>query len=457
MGSMNRIRASRRDFLRWSAGGAFAAGAFQALGSGKLLHAAAMSPNANYRALVVFYLAGGNDSFNLVVPTSAGAYGDYADARQGMAVPLNDLLGITPATPDGNTYGFHPSAAGLRTLFEDGKLAVVANAGTMVAPMSKGQYLDGSVARPPRLFSHNDQQSQSMRVAADEASAIGWGGALADRLGHLNGVTSLSPGITIAGSTPLLRGQSTQAYHLGTGGSVSLKGFSGSTGSALQATFDALRAQPQAHVMQRQFAMTRGEAIELDGVVSAALDAGDDLDGQFPEGNSAASQLRMVARMIGARATLGMERQVFFVKMGGFDTHAGQLADQPVLFQRVSEALAAFQAAIDGMGAGSLVTTAVVSEFGRTLSSNGQGTDHGWGGHYLVLGGAVQGGDIYGTMPSFALDGADDGGAGRMIPTTSLDQFAATLARWFGIDPVDLPSVFPNLGSFPSSDLGFMA
>lgn len=446
---------TRRDFLRWASYGAASGTAFSALSNGSLLAAAAQG-GGDYKALVVLYLAGGNDSFNMIVPTDSASYADYANSRQNLAVPLNDLLPIAPATSDGHTYGLHPSLTELRDLFDSDRLAIALNVGNMVAPVSRAQYQGGSASLPPRLFSHNDQQSQSMRIRADDPTAIGWGGALGDHQEFLNGVTSLSPSITIAGSTPLLTGTNTQAYHLGTSGSVSLKGFNGNTGAAIQATFDALRGQAHGSLIQHQFAQTRQEAIELDGVISAALDAQPGFVTEFPEGNSAAAQLAMVAKMIQAQSTLGMERQVFFVKVGGFDTHAGQLEDQPVLYAGLSEAIASFQAAMEEISMENRATLAAVSEFGRTLSSNGQGTDHGWGGHWLAVGGAVQGGDLYGTLPSFALEGADDAGSGRMIPTQSTDQFAATLARWFGVPDLELPSMFPNLGNFAADHLGFM-
>ena len=447
---------TRRDFLRWAASGAVSTSAFSALSSGPLLAAAAQA-GGDYKALVVMYLAGGNDSFNMVVPTDAAAYGDYADARQNLAVPLNDLLPIAPSTSDGHTYGMHPALAELRQLFNDGRLAIAANTGNLVQPVTRATYQAQTATLPPRLFSHNDQQAQSMRVAADDDAAIGWGGALGDRLSYLNGVTNLSPSITIAGSTPLLTGASTQAYHLGTSGSVALKGFNGNTGAAIQSTFDVLRGQGHTNLYQQQFAQTRSEAVELDGVISAALDGQSTLATEFAEDSKAASQLKMVAKMIQAHSSLGMERQVFFVKVGGFDTHAGQLEDQPTLYADVSASAASFQAAMAELSMENEVTLAVVSEFGRTLTSNGQGTDHGWGGHFLALGGAVQGGDIYGTMPSFVVDGPDDAGSGRMIPTQATDQFAASLARWFGVPAAQLNQVFPNLGNFSASELGFMS
>lgn len=447
--------ASRRDFLRWTCGGAAAAATFHTLGSASVLRAASGGA-ADYRALVVVYLAGGNDSFNMVVPTNAGPYSDYADARQNLAVPLNELIGIAPATPDGNTYGLHPSLAPLVPLFSDGRLAFVLNTGNLVRPVTRAEYQARTVPLPPRLFSHNDQQSQSMRIAADQTGALGWGGALADQLVSRNGGSTLSPGVTLAGSTPLLTGASTQAYHLGTGGSVALRGFNGSTGTALRASFDLLRGQAQAGPLQQQFAITRGEAIDLDVLISGALSGQAPLTTAFPEGSKLGAQLSMIARMIGVHGSLGMERQVFFAKKGGWDTHAGQLEDQPVLLADLAASIAAFQAAMVELGCENEVTLAVISEFGRTLTSNGQGTDHGWGGHFMACGGAVAGGDLYGTMPSLVVNGADDSGSGRMIPTVATDQFAATLAEWFGVPTAQLATVFPNLGNFGAQTLGFL-
>lgn len=446
---------SRRDLLRMASRGTVAGAAISSLGAAGLLEAATRTAGG-YKALVVLYLAGGNDSFNMVVPTNASAYDDYEAARQNLAVPLGDLQPIAPATPDGNTYGMHPLLPGFKSLFDSGKLAVTANVGNLVRPTTKAQYGAGSVPLPPRLFSHSDQQSQSMRVASNDATSRGWGGALADATVGMNGGSPLNPGITLAGSTPHLIGAATRAYHLGASGSVALGGFDGPTGQALGGTFDLLRQQSQSHPMSQQFASTRDEAIEIDALISSALDVAAPLQTTFPSGSSAAAQLRMVARMIGIQGALGLQRQVFFVKIGGFDTHTAQLADQPALFTDVDTSVAAFQAAMAELGMENQVTLSVVSEFGRTLSSNGQGTDHGWGGHFLTIGGDVRGGDIYGAMPSFELNGVDDSGAGRMIPTTATDQYAATLARWFGVPDAELGLVFPNLPAFAATHLGFM-
>ncbi|MEM7516468.1 MAG: DUF1501 domain-containing protein, partial [Planctomycetota bacterium] len=362
-----RTAPSRRDFLRWSAGGAASAGAFGALSSANLLHAAAQA-TPTYRALVVVYLAGGNDSHNLVVPTSTTEYAEYLDSRQNIAIAQNELLPINPTTPDGKTYGIHPAAPEIRSLFEDGKLAILANVGNLIAPVSKAEYDADSKPVPPRLFSHNDQTQQSMRVAADGAATLGWAGAFSDRVVGLNGVTPLSPSVTLSGSTAILAGQTTQQYHLGSNGSVSLSGFNGNTGAAQRATFDLLRAQSQPHLLQQQYQRMRNESIELDDLLSGVLDAAPALTTTFPDESSFADRMAMVAKMIQVRSSLGMERQVFYVKKGGFDTHAGQLTEQPELFADVSATLAAFQAAMEEMNTANEVTVAVISEFGRTLS-----------------------------------------------------------------------------------------
>ncbi|MEM6671665.1 MAG: DUF1501 domain-containing protein [Planctomycetota bacterium] len=448
---------SRRDFLRWTAGGAMTASTFGALSSARALHAAAQG-TPDYRALVIVYLAGGNDSHNLIVPTSATEYAEYLDSRQNLAVEQNELLSITPATSDGKTYGLHPSVPELQSLFASDDLAFIANVGNLVEPITRAQYDAKSKPVPPRLFSHNDQQQQSMQVAADAAVAVGWGGALSDRLAALNGVTSLSPSITLSGASPLLAGETTQQYHLGKNGSVSLSGLTGNIGEARRSTLDLLRGQSQSHVLHREYARMRNESIELDELLSGVLEAAPAITTPFPEEGRINEEMEMVARMIQSRSTLGMERQVFFVRMGGFDTHTSQLADQPVLFADLSATLGAFQSAMVEIGAANEVTVAVVSEFGRTLSSNGQGSDHGWGGHFMVMGGSVAGGDIYGTMPSLEIGGADDvSNKGRLIPTQSMEQVAATLARWMGIPAGQLSQIFPNLSNFGSSDLGFMA
>ncbi|MEO0650860.1 MAG: DUF1501 domain-containing protein [Planctomycetota bacterium] len=454
---VRRHQPSRRDFLRLGAGAGLTAATVGTFSSRQLLHAA--SSVSGYRALVVMYLAGGNDSFNMLVPTDSATHDLYSAARQNLAIAVPDLLSISPATPDGHTYGIHPSMTGVHQLFNDSKLAFLLNHGTLVEPINKTGYQNASAAQPAQLFSHNDQQAQSMYNAVDSTEGLGWGGVMADGLAVENGSTPLNPGISVSGSTALLRGNTTDAYHLGNSGPEDLNEENGTKGDDVTATLDELRQQSQSNAHAAQFAKMRNESIEISELISTGLDGAAPLATVFPEGTSFGSDLQMIARMIQIRASLGMQRQVFFASGGGWDTHSGQLNDQPNLLSNLSADMAAFQAAMEELGVQNEVTVLVISEFGRTLTSNGQGSDHGWGGHGMVMGGAVRGGDLYGTYPNLTLDGPDDtgGNRGRTIPTTANDQVVATIARWMGVAPADLPALLPNLGNFASDDLGFMA
>lgn len=449
---MNSPRLTRRDALETGLRGILA-------GSGLSLFttraaAADAAAAADYRALVCVFLAGGNDSFNMLVPTGSG-YAEYQAARGDLAVPEAQLLPITPQNPQGRSFGLHPSLTGLRTLFEAGQAALVANVGTLLQPTTKAQYRANAVPRPAQLFSHSDQTTQWQAQSAAADTAHGWAGRLCDVLLAMNGGSPLSPSVTLAGTTRLLQGQQVVPYALGSNGSVQLSGMTGTRGTRRLQTFRQILQKRHGHTLEEQFAGLQAEAVDLDVLIRTALAAQAPLATVFPS-TSFANQLKMVARMIGLRNTFGVQRQVFFVRLGGFDTHSDQNTAQPQLFAALSAALEAFQAAMVELGTAGAVTTFTLSEFGRTLSSNGNGSDHGWGGIQLVLGGAVRGRDLYGTWPSLALDGPDDTGRGRIIPTTSVDQYAATLARWFGLGPTELATVFPRLGRFASSDLGFM-
>jgi uncharacterized protein (DUF1501 family) len=412
-------------------------------------------PAADYRALVCVDLAGGNDSFNLLVPTSAADHGAYMAARGNLGIPASQLLPIQPARPQGRTFGLHPAVPELQALFAAGRLAFVVNVGTLLAPLTKAQYRSHAVPRPAQLFSHSDQAVQWQAPSADAAGGHGWAGRLGDLLLSLNGGSALSPSITLAGSTRLLQGENVVPYGLGTQGSVALTGFSGPRGQRRLAALRQILRLPHGHPMEAHFADLQEQAIELDAVIRTALAAQGSLATPFPN-NSLGRQLHMVARMIGVRQTLGVARQVFFVRLGGFDTHSDQLAFHPQLLSTLALALKAFQDAMAELGTTDAVTTFTTSEFGRTLGSNGSGSDHGWGGNQLVLGGAVRGRDLYGTWPSLASDGPDDLGRGRILPTTAVEQMGATLARWFGLPANEMATVFPRLGRFASADLGFM-
>ncbi|MGE3172592.1 MAG: DUF1501 domain-containing protein [Planctomycetota bacterium] len=450
----------RRRFLR----GACCLGAVPLLGTRPLLgqlssvHDAALAatpPGGPYKALVCVYLAGGHDSFNLLVPRTGADYATYAATRSDLAVPQADILPVTPATPTGRDFGLHPAAAALQARFAAGRLAFVANVGTLVQPITRAQYQAGTVQKPRHLFSHSDQTELWESQSAQAANDLGWAGRVGDFVLPLNGGSPLSPAITIAGSTRMLRGQTVAPYAMRTSGTVSLSGTSGTSGARRLASLQAIDALPHGHAMERGFADLREQAIALDSQIRTALDAAVPMATVFPT-TSLGRQLEMVARMIGIRGALGVLRQVFFVRLGGFDTHDNQLTFLPTLLTALGEAVSAFDDAMVELGVDGDVTLFTTSEFGRTLTFNGRGTDHGWGGVQFALGGAVAGGDIYGAMPDYALGGPDDAGNGRVIPTLAVEQYAATLASWFGVAPGDLPTVFPRLSVFGAGNLGFV-
>jgi uncharacterized protein (DUF1501 family) len=421
------------------------------------------APGADdYRALVCVFLYGGNDGNNVVVPVDA-RYTDYATARRqpadgGLALPLEQLLPLAPASGSAQ-YGFHPSMPELQQLWTDGALAVVFNVGTLVAPTSKADDAAGRVPRPESLMSHQDQQNQWQTSLPDRPSRTGWGGRLADQLP----AASLPPLVSVAGNVLFALGERSHplAVPLAGGATFGLSGFDASAGSrAIRTAMDALRGLDPDNALVRSVAGETAAAFAASGALAPVLSGtGSTTDGLFGDQPSVLGrQLLQVARIIQARSVLGASRQVFFVALGGFDTHNDQLNRQSPLLADVSASLSAFHAATVQLGVASQVTSFTLSDFGRTLApASGGGSDHAWGNHQLVLGGAVVGRQTYGTFPVHALGGPDDFTAqGRWIPSVSTDQYAATLARWFGVVPGDLASVLPNIGRFASDDLGFL-
>ncbi len=445
----------RRDFLRSCIG--------MTLG-GSLLYGAIGSRRADaaevddYKALVCVYLAGGNDSFNMIVPATATAHADYAAVRPGLAVARDDLVALT-----GVGYGMHPQAAALASPFNSGDLAVVANCGNLVAPLTAAQYRAGGVALPPQLFSHSDQRRLWMAGDATGASEDGWCGRLADMLVAQNVPASPAINFNMGGINLLQSGHRSDQYSLTRQGNGYVTLHGSKNNSDAKRTFGAYRslaeqAKPASHPLIAEYGRIQLASLAAVESVKQALDAAPALMTTFSydDEQKFGRDLEVVARMISARAGLGAKRQIFFIRLGGWDTHAGQAADHPRLLETLATGLDEFSRALVEMGVSSQVTTFTASEFGRTLSANGDGTDHGWGGHHLVMGGAVAGGKIYGTMPEWKLDGADDAGKGRIVPSTSNDQFGATLAKWFGIADGELDTLFPNLKNFTQRDLGFM-
>ena len=469
---------TRREFLGNACCAAVGAtGLLSALGSLRLMGAAASPTNgpqlpstagapiaSDYKALVCLFLNGGNDANNLIIPLGSG-YSAYASARSNLALPQASVLPFTPRTTDGRSWGLHPSVSELHALFNSGKMALLANAGTLVYPTTKSQYNARSVPLPPQLFSHSDQQVQWQHSVPDKPTTTGWGGRTADLLNAFNTSDQISMSISLAGKNTFQVGARVSQYAIGTGGAVSLSGSTSSATSLDGIRFKAQKdifAQSQSTLFETAFASATGDAIVSADLLNTVLAASPAITTVFPN-TSAGNQLKMAARLIGASPTLGLKRQVFFVQLGGWDTHAAQLVNtDPVngthagLLAQISQAVNAFYNATIELGVANQVTTFTASDFGRTYRSNGDGSDHGWGSHHFIVGGAVNGTNLYGKMPTLTVSGPDDTTQGRWIPTTSVDEYAATLATWFGVSPTDLPTVLPNIGRFAKPNLGFL-
>jgi uncharacterized protein (DUF1501 family) len=444
---------SRRQFLQ-------ASGATAALASCPGMAFAqgigTSAPFPDYKALVCIFMFGGNDSYNMLVPRSAAEYNVYATSRQNLAIDQNVLLAINPVTPDGAQYGLHPSMPGLQSLFESNRLAVVSNVGALIEPTTKDQFFNQSVALPPQLFSHNDQQDQWHSLKGNGQSKTGWAGRVADLIRTNVAGQQMATNASLFGNSLFQSADATIAYVMGPTGPIQFEGFA-SEGILLEQrlAFERVINASQSTVYERGFAEIQRRAVSSAELVSNAITGAPVLTTQFPA-TQLGNQLRTVAQLIAVRDQLQMQRQVFFVATGGFDTHDNQLQDQPGLLGGISEAMSAFYNASVEIGAADLVTTFTQSDFSRTLTSNGDGSDHAWGGNHLVMGDAVRGRDIYGTFPRLEIDGPDDVTGGRMIPTTSSDQYAATLSQWFGIPDQELDIVAPNIGNFAVRNLGFM-
>ena len=450
---MSTERPSRRDFLRFTGASATSfllARPHDAIGQ----MVGGSGPFNDYRALVCVFLFGGNDSFNMLVPRSTAEYNAYAASRQNLAVAQTDLLPIESLNPDGAQYGVHPSMPGLQTLFAQGSAAFVANMGPLIEPTTKQQYQAKSVLLPPQLFSHNDQQDQWHSLRGRALSDTGWAGRMADLIRLNVASQQLATNVSLAGNSLFQSGDDTVAYTMGATGPLAFQGFTGLGGEQRRA-FERVVNATYDSVYARGFAEIQGRAIEAADRVTGAIGQAQTLTTQFPT-SPLGQQLQTVARLISVRDRLAMRRQVFFVSTGGFDSHDDQVVNQPNLLGNVSACLAAFYAATEELGVANTVTTFTQSDFGRTLTSNGDGTDHAWGGVQIVVGQSVQGRRIFGRYPSLVLNGPEDVGGGRMIPGVSADQYAATLARWFGIADAELPRVAPHIGNFAERDLGFM-
>jgi uncharacterized protein (DUF1501 family) len=446
---------SRRDFVRLACCSAAGASMLSGLSKFGLVSALAQG-TSDYKALVCIFMFGGNDSNNMIVPMGSG-YTAYQQSRSTLALPQAQLL---PLQIGGQaTFGFHPNMPEMQSLFNNQQtLAVLANVGTLVQPTNQQAYQQ-SQNLPENLYSHSDQQDQWQSAQLMGVPNAGWAGKIADSVqSAYNTAAQFPPILSVSGSTVFSTGDVTRPFTMNPGQTPGLQGFDSSAAAQARflATQQLLTFDNGLSLVQSANTIT-SQAVQYSVVLADALKNIPALQTVFPT-SYIGQQLQQVAQVIATRSALGMSRQIFFCSYGGFDTHSDQLPQQIELLSQLSQAMSAFYQATQELGVTNEVTTFTLSEFSRTLQpgSNG-GTDHAWGSHQLIMGGAVKGNNVYGTFPTLTLGGPNDAGNnGRWIPTTALDQYAATLATWFGVPAANLPTIFPNLANFPTNNLGFV-
>lgn len=478
----NKINASRREFLRISSmlSVVGAAGAPFALNLATLGSAAAQNAPGGYKALICLFMSGANDHANTVLATDSGSWSQYLSVRTtseagSIALPpagaAGGVLPITPVSSQaGRSFALHPSLAELKTLFDSGRAAVISNVGPLVVPTTLAQYKAASVPLPPKLFSHNDQQSL-WQAYAPEGAAYGWGGRMGDLMA-VNNANPIFTSISASGNAVFLAGKTVNQYQVSASGAVPVAGLSGTLFGAAAGSnpLKAIITADNAKLFQKEHAAITSRSISAQSLLSPAMAVAG--PGGVPNptqytnpntgalaNNALAIQLQTVARIIAGRTALGAQRQVFFVSMGGFDTHDFQRTSQADLLAKLAHAIAYFDTSMGNLQGSDIrnqVTLFTASDFGRTFTSNGDGTDHGWGSHHFIVGGAVKGNTIYGDFPVTGLKHAQDVGSGSLLPQFSVDQYGATLANWFGLSPTQINDVFPNITNFTLRNIGFM-
>ncbi|MEM9544395.1 MAG: DUF1501 domain-containing protein [Bacteroidota bacterium] len=415
----------------------------------------------DYKAIVCVLLSGGNDSYNMLIPRSDAEYAEYSSVRSDLSIPQEDLLAINPQQTDGREYGLHPSMTGLRDLFEQGNVAFVNNVGTLVEPITKTTLQNGTANVPIGLLSHIDQAMHWQTALPQDRSNLGWGGKMADILKSMNEDTGVSMNISLGGNNLFQRGDTITEYAINADGGVAILGWE------QQAPFLQMMREDITDMMNKEYedvfrdsySGVLKRSVESNEVFNSAVE-NIMLTTEFPQ-SQLGQRMEMIARSISARNELGAKRQIFFVEIGGFDNHDELINAHAGLMNTVDDAFSAFFAATQELGVSDCVTTFTISDFARTLTSNGNGTDHAWGGSAIVMGGAVNGKNMYGDYPILDLGNDLEIGGGILIPTTSADEYFAEIALWFGISPNDLSQILPNIGNFydvgsGTGPLGFM-
>ncbi|MGH6623879.1 MAG: DUF1501 domain-containing protein [Burkholderiaceae bacterium] len=454
-------KASRREFLRTASALSVAGSATPwLLNLAAMGAASAQTAPTDYRALVCVFLYGGNDHSNMIVPFDNANYQLYAQSRTNLALAQNTLLPlVTPNNPSmvGRQIAMRPEMAGLKALYDQGKAAVLGNIGPLMVPTTMAQYQNRSVPMPMGLFSHNDQQSTWQSFGA-EGTRVGWGGRLGDLFASANTYQNVTA-ISTSGAAVFVSGSSVAQLQLGNNGAQGIPALQANANifgtTAAAAPLKTMMTADRTHTLENDYNKILKRSTDAAAAINTSLGAVT-LTTQFPN-TGLGGQLRNVARMIAARNALGAKRQVFHVSIGGFDQHSGLVQGHGPLWAQISAAMQAFYAATVELAIENSVTAFTASDFGRTLDSNGQGSDHGWGAHHVVVGGSVLGGDLIGTWPDTVLRGPNDVGRGNLLPTTSVDQLAGTFATWFGVPAGNMRDIVPGSGNWPSLNLNLLA
>ncbi len=455
---------NRRKFLGTTIQGCASLGLttlFSGITNMGLLNAAAAAnrpflPQNDYKAIVCLLLSGGNDSYNMIVPKGQNEYAEYAAVRTNLALPQQDLLSINPNTSDGKEYGLHPNLVNIRNLFEDGNAAFIANIGALVQPTTLSDF-NNENSLPIGLFSHSDQQQHWQTSVPQNKNALGWGGRLADILYMNNSNQDVSMNISLSGINLFQRGNIIKDYSIERSGTGSvLVNNSHKTdfyNNLKRQTLDNILDQTYQNILETAYSNVISDSKSNSIQFGTAIGNGTPLNTVFQD-DQFSQRMNMVAKTIASRDLLGAKNQTFFIEMGGFDTHDDFLVDHAALMSNLDVAIKAFYDAMTELGMENNVTVFTISDFARKLVTNGDGADHAWGGHAMVVGGDVKGKDIYGTYPDLYLGNSLDTGAGRLIPTTSCDEYFAELALWFGASSSDLYQLFPNLNNFWTPTMG---